>query len=30
MPTVSLDFQFSSSIDRDWLALTDSKKLANG
>ncbi|MXQ53935.1 SRPBCC family protein [Shimazuella alba] len=28
MPTVSLDFQFSSSIDRVWLALTDSKKLA--
>ncbi|WP_245855557.1 SRPBCC family protein [Bacillus oleivorans] len=28
MPTVSLDFQFTSSIERVWLALTDSKMLA--
>jgi uncharacterized protein YndB with AHSA1/START domain len=28
MPTVSLDFQFASSIERVWLALTDSKTLA--
>lgn len=28
MPKVSLDFQFNSSIERVWLALTDSKILA--
>jgi hypothetical protein len=28
MPTVSLDFQFTNSIERVWLALTDSKTLA--